>query len=276
MSSPSASRGWGEGFGRWGRIAAIIAVLSLPFVVLGLVVTAIGLFALLIPFAAGSSPNVAGVGAFVGVLVLGTLVLIPLGIVLGVLQVLALRYALLEDFIWSKSISAGWSVIRTRFKDVALMWLILVAVAFGYGFAVVLALLVFAVPLVGLAIGRLWIVFALLVGVMIVALWVLGAWFNTFHSAAWTIFWRQMTGREPGRPAAQWVSPSPQPGWQPSPSTYPQYPQYPPQPPYPPQAPYPPPGAPLAPEAPAPEAPPPPVQPTAPPSSDPPPGDVPG
>jgi hypothetical protein len=273
----SASSGWGDGFRRWWRLAAIYAVLALPFIVVGLLTFGVGLFVLLIPLAAGGEPRLGSIAAFVGILGIMVLVFIPLGIVLGVLQVLSVRYAMLEDRTWSAAISAGWSAIKARFKDVALMWLLLVAVSIGFGIAMIVPVLIFVVPLIALAIGRLWVPLALVVMLMAIALWVLAAAFNTFHSAAWTVFWRQLTGREPGKqPAVSYAVPGS--GWPPAQPPYPPpgYPQptYPQAPPYPPQyPPYPPP------PAPGDATPPPPIAPAdateplqAPPESSPPPG----
>ena len=159
------------------------------------------------------------------------LVLIPLGIVLGVLQMLAVRYAMIEDRSWSESISAAWAMIRTRFKDVALMWLLLVADldrlrhrADHPGAGV-------RVPDRAIGARRsCGVPMAIVVALMAVVLMtVVAAGFNTFHSAAWTVFWRQATGREPGK----------LPAWQPAPGGWPPAPGYTP---YPPQPGYPQPG----------------------------------
>ncbi len=152
-----------------GAAAGIYAVLGLPLLVFGLVAFAGALFVILIPLMAGSAPSGGGIAAFIGIIGIAMLVLVPLGIVLGVLQMLAVRYAMLEDRSWSASISAGWELLKARFKDVALMWLLLVAVSIGYGIALVIPILLFAFPLVLLALSKLWVPMALVILVMTVA-----------------------------------------------------------------------------------------------------------
>ncbi len=194
---------WSEGFAKWGRVFLLDLVLGLPLLVMGLFAFILFLFpiARLLLADGGMGPE-ALPGLCGGVIVL--LLMLPLGVVLGVLQIVGLRYAVLEDMPAMRAIGAAWGALRHRFKDTALMYLLSWAVNVGVAIALTLLLIVPALAVTVMAAGvAVAGETAAFVGIVVVAGAVFGviifafsaAW-GTFTSALWTIWWRRLTGRE--------------------------------------------------------------------------------
>lgn len=199
-----AGVGWDVGFSKWGRVFLIELVLLLPMVVLVLAIAAF--IAVAITGVAGARLSVgsdlaaAAGGALLaggcGALVLVVLVVVPVSFVIGLMYPLALRYGVLSDLTAGRAFSAAWQDVRHRFKDVVLMWLVMVGAGILFGVMVGIAAAMLAVPVVVAVIARLWPVVAVL-GVLLLALMLLVcAAYGAFVSAAWTVFFRRLTGRE--------------------------------------------------------------------------------
>ncbi len=258
--------GWSSGFGAWFRVFGIGFVLFAPIVLLSALLFVAILAPLFGPIIGGGVP---GPEAFVGLcggLLFGGALLLVAGIVAGVLDTLGVRHAILSGTGVFRSIGAAWADLRTRFKDVAVMWLLMFAIGIAYGIVVGMVTAVFGVAVMIAALGdSIWgaVVAAL---ILMLALLLPAAIYSAFSSAVWTVFYRRLTGREiveetsPFGSGAGPVAPAPPGAPQPGAGG-------PPPPAPPPSAPPPPPrgGLPLAPpyDPPAPPRPPRPPQPPA-------------
>ncbi|MBI5231199.1 MAG: hypothetical protein HY876_03425 [Coriobacteriales bacterium] len=269
----SALTGWGDGFHRFWPLAILGFLVALPTLVVLLLVS-LALFAVVaVPLYAGGQPSWAGLIGVLAIFVLLVIVLIPVNLVLGVLGTIGQRGIMLAGQGPWESLLDAWRMVRTRFKDVALTWLILLGIAIGFGIAMAIVILVLVGVIVvvflgmGLAVPRatpVLIGLGVVVGLVLAVIFsVISAAYATFHSAAWTLFWRRATGRQPAAPPYPAAQPS---GW-PAPQA-----PYGPQPaaPYgPPMAPMPMPQPPRASQVP-PDVPPPPVPPAPPVAPEPP------
>lgn len=210
----SAGAGWAAGFGTWGRVFLLELVLGLPVFLAA--VTAFLLFLRPIAWALveGGEPGPGVIPALCGGVVV-LLLLLPVGVVLGVLRIVGLRYAVLEDMGAFGAIAAAWGAVRHRIKDTALMYL----VNWGVNVAVGLIIILLMTPVVGVAVvaagigiaggmdgptAAILIVFAVIVLVLLMLAY--SSVWGAYTSAMWTIWWRRLTGREvlaaPGTPLA--------------------------------------------------------------------------
>lgn len=238
----SISAGFSAGFHYWGRTFLIFLVLGLPILILVLAIVAMIIVAV-VPLSqsgGGGDAFAAGLPLLCGGGLVAFLLLLVVGFVVGILQFLALRYAILEERSTFDAIGAAWGAMRSRFKDVLIMWLLMLAVGTAYGLVTGVAALILIVPgIVMLIAGNVFAFFGLIV--VLAAIMVLpSAIYGTFISAAWTVFFRRLTGREVPVPSAPWAQPAPAPA---VPPTYepPAPPAYvPPAPPAPPAEPAPP------------------------------------
>lgn len=250
---PSALTGWGDGFHHWWRLAVVTFFTAVPGLVLALIAV-VGIFIVVaIPLYAGSEPSIPALIALIVAFIVLVIVMLPITIVLNVMHALAYREVMLDGKKAWPAFTAAWNWIRSRLKDVGLMWLITVGFGIAYGLALLPVVLLFAVPFVGLVVGLalsanggsavMIVMFAIILFVLGVVFFtllvVVGAAYATFHSALWTLFWRRLTGRDPEARSI--------------PETVPTAPAYPPPPP--------PPGAPPAPPMAPLEGPPPGIQP---------------
>jgi hypothetical protein len=241
--------GWGAGFRNWFRVFGIGFVLFVPYAILLIVVLVASLAPIAGPFISGGQP---GAEAFVGMcggLALGGLVLVVAGILIGLLDTLAVRHAVLDRTGVFTSIGAAWTDVRTRFKDVVVMWLLMIAVGLAFGVVIAVAAAIFGVGIAAAVYAEEFVIAAAVGFALFVFLLLPIAIYGAFTSAVWTVFFRRLTGRELVEVAAS-------PGY--TPPLAPQAPTY--APPAPPATPTPPaaPTPPLAPYPPAPPVAPPP------------------
>lgn len=243
--------GWSAGFSAWLRLLGISFVLFAPIVVVSIVLLVAVLAPVVGPAIGGGTPRVEAMVGLCGGLAFGGLLLVIVSIVAGVLDTLGSRHAVLDGTGVFRSIGEAWTDLRTRFKDVAIVWLLMLAAGIAYGIAVGVVAAVFAFGIATAALGQVWALVGLISLVLFVVLLLPTAIFSTFTSAVWTIFFRRMSGREqlsetiapPGAPVAGATPPAPYPPAPPAP-----YPPAPPRglplgpmPPSPPAAPSPPP-----------------------------------
>ncbi len=228
----SLAEGWNVGFHNWGRVVLAGIVLVLPILLVGLFVAGISVAAL-VPAYRVTSPGLTGLGAasvtagLAGLAVIGVVavpVLIVLGFVLGNMYLLSVRFIAIEGRTSMEAVRASWEVVRHRFKDVLLMWLITIALSFAFAIAVAIPLGIAAVGVAVTAVVGAWPVSVLLGLVLFAGGIVLSGIWSTFTSAMWTIFFRRLTGREV--PAAHavppgYATPAVQPGYYYPPGSYP-------------------------------------------------------
>lgn len=215
-----AADGWSVGFRNWWRIFLIDLVLYLPFTIVLLVLLGVMFAPIIIALVNGNDPTT-GIFSLCGGAVLAFIVLMVLGFVVGLLEVLATRHAVLGYNPAMRSVSLAWADLRARFKDLFVMWLLTVGVGLAYGLAVGIVAGVFGFVIAIAAVSGLWPLAAGLGFLLFLVLLVPGAVFGTFSSAIWTEFYRQMTGMDAGEPV---IASSADPGYTPVVPAAPAYP----------------------------------------------------
>ncbi len=243
-----AADGWGTGFHKWGRLFGIEFLAALPVLLLVFVLAGVVGVGAAVALRSGSTQALTrtlgglACGGLLVAVVFG-LVAVVLGVILGIVAQVALRYAVLQDMRVMDSLRQGWRDLWSR-RGVFTMWIILVGVGIAYGIAVGIVALILVVPAVlAIVITRAWVVGAGLILLAILVLIVPSSMYAAFYHTTWTLFFRRMTGMEPLAAVAYPAPPAP---------------SYPPAPPVPPAAPF----------EPAPPAPPMPPAPMAEPASE--------
>lgn len=148
---PSFSKGFSAGLHFFFRYIATGWILWIPFVFILLPI-------LIIPFIliAGSAmrnPSNAGFLAFLLLLFPLVIIIILIAIPLSVLTEIAHRYLVVEDARVFESISQAFSLIKTFWKNVALLWLIQIALGFLAVFTLIFAVLLFLLPSLPIILG---------------------------------------------------------------------------------------------------------------------------
>ena len=206
-SPTSAATGLGDGFRIWWRTVALLAIAALPSLTYMLAIAVYTFVAVSLPLYQRRLPDASAVAA--GNLISGPLsTLVSLvGVPLGVLVALGLRFAVLEDCEWRQAFARAWRLARARLVDVALMYLVIVGITTAIVLAIGLAVgLVAAVGgiVVGLLVAggaglttapviALGFVGAIVCGLLLLALTIVTL---VWQSVAWTLFWRRVTGAE--------------------------------------------------------------------------------
>jgi hypothetical protein len=200
----SIAAGLGDGFRIWWRTVGLLAIAAMPGLIYALVLSIGLLFVVSLPMYLGNAPDPV-------VLSLANSLSQPLGglvslvaIPLGVLSQLGLRYAAAEDLHWRPAFSAAWVLAKARFADVALVYLLLVALIgiVGLGLAIVLGILGLIAAAVTLAFGAgaggpsaaavmSWVVCGVLGAV---TLFVFQVYAGAFSSVMYTMFWVRVSG----------------------------------------------------------------------------------
>ncbi|MDO8848827.1 MAG: hypothetical protein Q7W51_10630 [Coriobacteriia bacterium] len=195
--TPSLRNCWGVGFGKWGRTFMIYLMTALPIIAVVAVMTV--LFIGVIGGGAAAGDEAAGLAAVGGICLLLPLmgfIILVLGVILSIVIQLALRYGVLDDVTFGQAIKRGWNDLWAK-RGAFVMFLVMILPGIAYGFATLIVLIPFALPAVAAFMAGQYIIGVALFVLMILVLMVPGAIYGTFVSSAWTIFFRQMTGREP-------------------------------------------------------------------------------
>ncbi len=208
-----AGLGWRAGFHNWGRVFLIYLMLFLPVIVLMLIAFA----AIIVPAViAGGGPE--ALASFLLSLCCVIVAAIVVGIVLSffitVLGQLGTRHAVLDDMGPVTALKEAWTDLRTRFKDIFLLWLITIGIGIAYGMAVgIAAMFVGFGAILLLFTGALWLSMGL--GFVLFALLLIpNAIYSTYISSLWTVFYRRMTGRDKASDAPKYRVPgTPQPAY---------------------------------------------------------------
>jgi hypothetical protein len=254
-----AGLGWRAGFRNWGRVFIIYLILFIPIIIMGLIA-----FAVVIASAAAAGGGPEALTALLASMCCVIIAAIFVGLIaaffITILGQLGVRHAVLADMGPIDALKEAWNDLRTRFKDVFLMWLITIGIGIAYGMVVGVVAMFFGFATVALMFtGAVWVAFGLGL-LMFLLLLIPNAVYSTYVSALWTVFYRRLTGRDkaPEAPAYR-VPPSGQPAYPGAPPAPPAPGGYPPPPPTPGGYPAPPPSPGSTPPAPGqtPESPPP-------------------
>lgn len=205
----SAAAGWRRGLRLWGRVFSVGFLLALPFVGLGVLgLLTLAVFGLPALIASGGNPELifsggapaAAAGLVTMGLVLGLIGLVGfvVGVLLSILEEVALRHAVLDGRGAIDSIRAAWADLKAK-RGVASMWLVMLLVNIA---ACIAAAIVFipVVVVLGLVVAgavaaggtaMFWLIGPVLL--ILVALGMLTkAVYATFRNTAWTAFFNRM------------------------------------------------------------------------------------
>lgn len=209
----SAGAGWRRGFQLWGRVFSVGFLLALPFIALGVVgLITIAVFGLPALIASGGNPEIIFSGGAPGaaaglvgmglVLALLGLVGFVLGVIVSLLEEVALRYAVLDDRGAIDSIRTTWTDLKSK-RGIASMWLVMILVNIVAGIAAAILFIPVAL-VVGFSIaasvvaggtGMLWLIVPGLL-VLIATGMLVRAVYTTFRNTAWTSFYDRMHGSD--------------------------------------------------------------------------------
>jgi hypothetical protein len=214
IEATGAAPTWREGFrlgwsNRAFRLWLLDLIVWIPFVVIALVLLALGATPLLLLII--DSPVARGLGIagtiglellIVGLLFVAVLVLLALGQFWS-------REIAIADRSLGEAVTSGYRLVRGRLKDVGVMWLLMAAI--GLGFGLVMLPIFFVVIMLALAVGGglgyalfrltdsvLWAAFVGLppfLLIMLVPLMLIQGVYLVFESSTWTLTYREVAGR---------------------------------------------------------------------------------
>jgi hypothetical protein len=193
----SAGAGWRSGMHYWGRVFAVGFLLALPLMALGLMaLIVLAIFG--IPALASGGGGGAFVAALVGMglaLSLIGLVAFVVGVVVSMLEEVALRHAVLDGRGAVDSIKATWDDLWKK-RGLASMWLVMILVNICAGLAGAI-LFIPVVLLMGVVVGgavlagglaMLWLLVPVFFVLMVLGM-LFKAVYATFRNTAWTGFY---------------------------------------------------------------------------------------
>lgn len=198
--------GMRDGFRLWWRVVGLLAIAALPILLYLLVVALFTLFTISIPLRMGVAPDVGAIRSgdtFNGLL---SSVVGLIGVPLGVLVTLGIRFAVVDGQEWRAAFASAWRLAKANFSNVALMYLLQLGVGIGattvmsIAIAVVLAIAgIIVALLVGAAhslsgAAMFVTIIAVLLALLLVLVYSIGI--IVWVSVVWTLFWRRITGRD--------------------------------------------------------------------------------
>ena len=204
---------WREGFrlgwsNRAFRLWLLDLIVWLPFAIVALLLLALAASPLLLLLIDNTVARVIGIALTVGAELLAIGLLIVAGLILGVLGQFWSREIAIADCNLGEAITTGYRRVRTRVKDVGVMWLLMAAI--GLGFGLVMVPIVFAIMMVALAVGgglgyglfrltdsAVWAVIfglPLFLLIMLVPLVLIQGVYLVFESSTWTLTYREVAG----------------------------------------------------------------------------------
>jgi hypothetical protein len=187
----------------------LLAVAALPSLIYLLAIALFTFFTVSLPLYQGRLPDAISLSASNALTApLSTLVSLA-AIPLGVLVALGLRFAVLQDCEWREALGRAWRLGRSRFVDVALMYLVIlgittaVVIVMGIVVGVVVSVggIGIAVMVSGAGVSAPVVVLGVVVALISMLVLAAGSVATfTWVSVAWTLFWRRAIGAE--QPAA--------------------------------------------------------------------------
>lgn len=180
-----ARDGWRTGFRNWLRVIGTIIILALPAIAIGAVLS--GIIALLaLPYAVSGvgidSPAWLGFAMLIPPVAIGMTLL---GLLLHLLEQIALRLLVLRNMSPIDSIKTAWELVWAK-KGVFTMWLLLILLSLGVGLLTALVAIPFVVAIVLTAIAQAWAVLAVVVFALVAVVALIWAIFMAFSATAWT------------------------------------------------------------------------------------------
>ncbi|MBN1535835.1 MAG: hypothetical protein JW908_03805 [Anaerolineales bacterium] len=215
---------WQRGFRLgWSRQAwqlfLINLVIFLPLTLLTMGFLGCAIMPVIVSMAANNEPTGPGMIASIGLFFLIIFVAAIIGIILSLFMEIIYRECVLEGQGVMASIRNGWKKVTRNFKDVFLMWLILIGVRFGY-FLVTIPIVILLIGIALLAGGGIgvalyfvgnaisatsgWIIAAIVGGTIFMIIFsfpklFLDGVFETYTSSVWTLTYRELNGLDLGK-----------------------------------------------------------------------------
>ena len=200
----SAATGWRNGLHFWGRVFAVGFLLALPLVGLGILgLLTLAVFGIPTLLAGGGGP--AAVAGLVGMgLVLSVigLVAVVVGVIVSMLEEVALWHAILDGRGAIDSIKATWDDLWSK-RGVASMWLVMILVNICVGIAAAIAFVPFVIVIAIVVAGSVaaggWAMLWLLapLGLVLILMGMaFKAVYSTFRNTAWTGFYVRLNRPE--------------------------------------------------------------------------------
>jgi len=193
---PSIGECFREGFRRWGRVFMTGFVVYVPlFVVLTILITVV---ALLIGVTASGfdDSEVGALGAICCGLPILLVVFFAVAAIADIVLRLGICYGVIQDVSFGQAVGRAWNDLWGK-RGAFVFWLVLWLVSFVYSISLGLIMFVMTLPASALQMAGMlaWANVATFMTDIIIA--VPSAIFLTFTIAAWTVFFRRMTGMEP-------------------------------------------------------------------------------
>ncbi len=142
---------WGWARGAW-RLFLINLLVGIPLFIISLILILMAFSPLLLLLADDRSLMIIGIILTVVAFIFILLLLMAISVVIAPILELAWRQAVLDQRGVIDSLRGAFQLFKTRFKDVAVLWLLLVGVGIGWGLAtlvVVLPLSLLAAAIIG-------------------------------------------------------------------------------------------------------------------------------
>ncbi|MGI6210026.1 MAG: DUF7544 domain-containing protein, partial [Anaerolineae bacterium] len=130
---------------RAARLFLIDLLISIPVGIAFLILILVALSPLLLWVTGSETAGLIGTVATIGLVVLLVMLGLLVAAAISLLRPFFYRAAVLEDLGVFEAISRGFRIVRERFKDAAVMWLIVLGIQIAYALAVAVVLIVLAV-----------------------------------------------------------------------------------------------------------------------------------
>jgi hypothetical protein len=122
--------------------------------------------------------------------------IIAISLIIGIVYQLALRYGVLEDVTFGQAIKRGWDDLWAK-RGAFVMYLVMILPGLAAGLVMLVFMLPFMVPAIAFVFAEKYVMAGAMFVLMALAMLLPTAVYGTFISSAWTVFFRQMTGKEP-------------------------------------------------------------------------------
>jgi hypothetical protein len=211
IEATSSAPTWREGFrlgwsNRAFRLWLLDLIIGIPFVIVAIVVLTLGATPLLLLLVDSGVVRALGIALTIGLELLLVLLLVIAVVILGVLKQFWSREIALADLGIGQAFAVGYARVRSRAKDVGIMWLLMTAI--GLGFGLIMVPIAIAVVLLAIAVGgglgyALYaatqsVGWAIAVGlppfllIVVVPLTLIEGIYLVFGSSAWTLTYREV------------------------------------------------------------------------------------